>query len=98
VLNGAKRRLRPIFLTTVTTILGLLPMAIGIGGKSVVWMPMAGTIVWGVGVATFLILLVVPPLYLAAEDLRSLVFRRRSKVLAASNAPQGADERVHEVS
>jgi multidrug efflux pump subunit AcrB len=98
VLNGAKRRLRPIFLTTVTTILGLLPMALGIGGKSVVWMPMAGTIVWGVGVATFLILLVMPPLYLAAEDLHSLVFRRRKKVPVVTGAPQAADIRIREVS
>ena len=75
VLNGAKRRLRPIFLTTVTTMFGLLPMAIGIGGKSLVWGPLAGTIVWGLGVATLLILVIIPPLYLAAEDIRSL-FRR----------------------
>jgi len=98
VLNGSKRRLRPIFLTTVTTILGLSPMALGIGGKSVVWMPMAGTIVWGVGVATFLILLVMPPLYLAAEDLHSLVFRRRNKVPVVSSPPQGADVHIREVS
>jgi multidrug efflux pump subunit AcrB len=98
VLNGAKRRLRPIFLTTVTTIFGLLPMALGIGGKSVVWMPMAGTIVWGVGVATFLILLVMPPLYLAAEDLHSLVFRRRKKLPVISSTPQAADVRIREVS
>jgi multidrug efflux pump subunit AcrB len=86
VLNGAKRRLRPIFLTTVTTIFGLLPMALGIGGKSLVWMPLAGTIVWGLGVATFLILLIMPPLYLAAEDLRGLV-KRRSSQTASLRAP-----------
>jgi hypothetical protein len=51
-------------------------MAVGIGGKSLVWMPLAGTIVWGLGVATFLILLIMPPLYLAAEDLRRLLLRR----------------------
>ena len=78
VLSGAKRRLRPIFLTTVTTVFGLLPMAIGIGGKSLVWGPLAGTIVWGLGVATFLIVLVMPPLYVAAEDIRSLFFRQKS--------------------
>lgn len=83
VLSGAKRRLRPIFLTTVTTMFGLLPMAIGIGGKSLVWGPLAGTIVWGLGIATLLILVVIPPLYVAAEDVRSL-FRRKS----VGNDPQ----------
>lgn len=70
VLTGAKRRLRPIFLTTATTIFGLLPMALGVGGESVVWMPLAGTIVFGLGIATFLILLVIPPLYMVIEDFR----------------------------
>jgi len=70
VLTAAKRRLRPIFLTTATTIFGLLPMALGVGGRSVVWIPPAGTIVVGLGMATFLILLIIPPLYLAIEDVR----------------------------
>ena len=73
-------------------------MALGIGGKSVVWMPMAGAIVWGVGVATFLILLVMPPLYLAAEDLRSLVFGRRNKIRVVSGASRAADIHIREVS
>ncbi|HSR54479.1 MAG TPA: efflux RND transporter permease subunit [Acidobacteriota bacterium] len=72
VLTGAKRRLRPILLTTVTTIFGLLPMALGVGGRSVTWVPLAATIVWGLGLATFLILLVMPPLYIALDDVRRL--------------------------
>lgn len=78
VLSGAKRRLRPIFLTTVTTVFGLLPMALGIGGKTVTWMPLAGTIVWGLGIATMLILMVMPPLYVALEDLRRVFVRGKS--------------------
>ena len=76
VLCGAKRRLRPILLTTVTTMFGLLPLAMGVGGASVTWMPLASTIVWGLGVATFLILMVIPPLYVALEDVRGLFLRR----------------------
>ncbi len=72
VLAGGRRRLRPIFLTTVTTICGLLPMALGIGGQSKTYTPLAGTIVWGLGVATFLILMVMPPLYAALDDIRRL--------------------------
>lgn len=59
-------------------------MAIGVGGKSLVWMPLAGTIVGGVGVATFLILVVVPPLYLAAEDLRKLFSRKKEALSGVS--------------
>jgi multidrug efflux pump subunit AcrB len=77
VLTAAKRRLRPIFLTTATTVFGLMPMALGVGGISVTWMPLANTIVWGLGVATFLVLVVIPPLYMALEDVRNLFMPRR---------------------
>ena len=53
-------RLRPIILTTLTTFLGLLPMAIGIPSYSVVWGSMASTFVCGLGVATLLTLWVAP--------------------------------------
>lgn len=56
-------RLRPIILTTVTTILGLLPMAMGIPSYSVVWGAMATTFVTGLGVSTLLTLVVVPALW-----------------------------------
>ena len=78
VLGASKRRLRPIFLTTVTTVFGLLPMALGVGGASVTWMPLANTIVWGLGVATFLILIIMPPLYVALDDVRRIFAGRRS--------------------
>ncbi len=80
VLAGGKRRLRPIFLTTVTTVFGLLPMAMGVGGKSVTWVPLAATIVWGLGAATLLILMVMPPLYVALEDVRRLLRRSRPEM------------------
>jgi multidrug efflux pump subunit AcrB len=98
VLNAAKRRLRPIFLTTITTVFGLLPMAIGIGGKSLVWMPLAGTIVWGLGVATFLILLVMPPLYVAVEDIRSLFVRDKSPLAPPRASGRKTDVLIREVS
>jgi len=56
-------RLRPIILTTMTTILGLLPMAIGIPDYSIVWGAMASTFVCGLGAATLLTLWVAPVLW-----------------------------------
>ena len=56
-------RLRPIILTSLTTTLGLLPMALGFPEKSVVWGPMASTFVSGLATATILILFIVPVLW-----------------------------------
>jgi multidrug efflux pump subunit AcrB len=80
VLEGAVGRLRAILATTLTTCLGLFPLAIGLGGRDEVLAPMAVSIAAGLGFATVLVLLVVPPLYLVLEDLRTLprrLFRGR---------------------
>ncbi|MCG8669324.1 MAG: efflux RND transporter permease subunit [Pseudomonadales bacterium] len=58
--EGVRVRLRPIVLTTLTTTLGLLPMAIGIPDYSLVWGTMASTFVTGLATATALTLFVVP--------------------------------------
>ncbi|MGR9052124.1 MAG: efflux RND transporter permease subunit [Gammaproteobacteria bacterium] len=61
--NAIKVRLRPIILTTLTTMSGLLPMALGIPSYSIVWGTMASTFVTGLGTATLLTLFVVPVLW-----------------------------------
>ncbi|UJF20772.1 efflux RND transporter permease subunit [Shewanella sp. OMA3-2] len=61
--QAAKSRLRPILMTTLTTALGLLPMAIGMGDGSEIRAPMAITVIFGLLVSTFLTLLVIPCLY-----------------------------------
>ena len=58
--EGIRIRLRPILLTTLTTTLGLAPMALGIPSYSVVYGPMASTFVTGLCTATFLTLFIVP--------------------------------------
>jgi len=60
VLEGIRVRLRPILLTTLTTSLGLAPMALGIPSYSLVWGAMASTFVTGLFTATFLTLFIVP--------------------------------------
>lgn len=63
VVDAAVTRLRPIFLTSITTIAGLLPTALGLGGYSVVWGPMAATIIFGLIFSTTTAVTVVPALY-----------------------------------
>jgi multidrug efflux pump subunit AcrB len=71
ILQGCKIRLRPVLLTTVTTIAGMLPMATGIGGRSEIWMPLANTMVFGLLVASLLTLVVVPALYAMLDDIKA---------------------------
>ena len=63
VIESCAARMRPVLITTVTTILGLLPMAIGIPRKSISWSPMAIAFVAGLCSATMLALLIIPVEY-----------------------------------
>ena len=60
IFEAASTRVRPILLTSLTTIGGLLPTAIGIGGASVVWGPMASTIMFGLIFSTMSALFIIP--------------------------------------
>lgn len=60
---ASRRRMLPILITTFTTVAGLLSLALGLGGKSLIWSPVATAIVWGLVVSSMLTLFVVPVLY-----------------------------------
>ena len=71
VIEGGRRRLRPILMTAVATILALIPMALGIGGKGgFLSTPLAVVVIGGLFTSTFLTLILVPVLYLALDRLR----------------------------
>jgi multidrug efflux pump subunit AcrB len=74
---ASRKRFRPILLTTVTTITGLAPMALGLTGYSPVFAPFASAIVFGLLAASLLTLFVVPTLYLTLEGAKKRVRRRR---------------------
>jgi HAE1 family hydrophobic/amphiphilic exporter-1 len=78
VLAG-RTRLRPILITSVSTILGLVPMAIGLGEGAEVRRPMAITVIGGMLVATVLTLIIIPVLY-------TLLDRRERPVPAIATA------------
>ncbi|MCK8046643.1 efflux RND transporter permease subunit [Shewanella sp. 1CM18E] len=83
--NAAKSRLRPIIMTTMTTALGLSPMAFGLGDGSEVRAPMAITVIFGLCLSTLLTLVVIPVLY-AVFDRKQ--FAKSSNQSSATNKPE----------
>lgn len=77
---AARRRVIPILITSLTTIAGLFSLATGLGGKSLVWGPVATAIVWGLAFSTILTLIVVPLLY--------RLFMTRSKLARVRHSGQ----------
>jgi multidrug efflux pump subunit AcrB len=67
VVKGGKTRLRPILMTTLATVLGLIPMAAGIGGESS-QAPLAIAVIGGLTASTFLTLIFVPTMYTVFEE------------------------------
>jgi HAE1 family hydrophobic/amphiphilic exporter-1 len=82
--EAARLRLRPIMMTTLTTVLGLLPMALGLGEGAEMRTPMAVTVIGGLLTSTLLTLVVVPVMY-------SILDRRKD---AGSEAATQAEERA----
>ena len=63
VINGGHSRLRPVLMTSLTTILGMVPMAIGTGVGSEMWRPMGIAVIGGLAMSTLMTLLFVPTMY-----------------------------------
>jgi multidrug efflux pump subunit AcrB len=69
IAEGAKERLRPVILTTLTTVIGLLPTAYGIGGSSPMIRPVAIALCYGLLFATTLTLIFIPVIYTIRQDI-----------------------------
>ena len=74
-LKGGTRRLRPILLTSLTTFFGLAPMILESSVQARFLIPMAISLGFGVLFATFMILLLVPPAYVALDEIANMVTR-----------------------
>jgi HAE1 family hydrophobic/amphiphilic exporter-1 len=74
--KAAKSRLRPILMTTLTTVLGMLPMALGRGEGSEMWRGLGTTVAWGLSVSTLITLVLIPVLYCGFTEHRA---RRKAK-------------------
>lgn len=84
--SACRNRMRPILLTSATTMAGLAPMALGVGGYSKIWSPFATSMCWGLAVATVLTLCIVPALYLILEDAKHFGARLLGREMVAAGA------------
>jgi multidrug efflux pump subunit AcrB len=82
LIRGCATRLRPIVLTSVTTLGGLFPMAYGLGGDSGFTKPLAMSMAWGLFLATFLTLFLIPAFVMIQADVMKLSYKwtRRFRV------------------
>ena len=80
ILKAGEMRLRPVMLTTITTVGGLSTVAYGIGGKDPFLVPMALSICWGLTFATLLTLIVIPCIYSIVDDIAFKITKHSSMI------------------
>ncbi len=76
VVTASRQRLRPILMTTLTTVLGMVPMALGTGEGAEMWNGLGITVAWGLTISTLITLVLIPTLYAAFASRRE---RRNAK-------------------
>lgn len=81
VVTAGKSRLRPVLMTTLTTVLGMIPMAIGTGEGAEMWNSMGMTVAWGLSVSTAVTLVLIPVMYCIFAG--GGVKRRRKEIMNA---------------
>ena len=83
IVTGAKRRMRPVLITTLTDILGFIPMAISMSAGAEVQRPLATVVIGGMFTATLLILFILPILYQWVENKKSISMSKNSVLVIA---------------
>ncbi|RIU94954.1 efflux RND transporter permease subunit [Oceanobacillus picturae] len=79
ILEAGPSRLRPILMTTLTTILAMVPLALALGEGAETQQPLAVTIIFGLGVSSIFTLLLIPVVYTLFDDLTLKITKRRKK-------------------
>ncbi len=91
VITAGTVRLRPILMTTATTVLGLTPMALGLGDGAEIRTPMAIAVISGLIVSTVLTLVIIPTVYALLDRLQAGLAGRRGEEADGSETIRGAD-------
>ncbi|RTR40978.1 efflux RND transporter permease subunit [Shewanella canadensis] len=89
---GAATRLRPIMITSITTIAGLAPAAYELGGANPFMTPMIMAMLWGIMFGTLVTLVLLPCLYSAEQDLRRVAAKLLNKERQLNSAPASLPE------
>jgi len=79
IMMAGRTRLRPILMTTMAMVMGMMPLALGLGDGAEQRAPMAHAIIGGVITSTLLTLIVVPVVYTYLDDIKKLVKRALTK-------------------
>ena len=78
-ITAARSRLRPILMTTLTTVLGMVPLAVGRGEGSELWRSLGMTVCWGLTISTLVTLILIPTIYCSLATAQE---KRKAKKLA----------------
>ena len=87
LLQAGQERIRPIVMTTLTTILGLAPLLISREESGSLWAPLAMTVIGGLTVSTVLVLFVLPGFYLILDDAKVWFSRNFFSISLVKSAP-----------
>ncbi len=90
ILSAARTRIRPIIMTTIAMIFGMIPLALALGAGAEQRAPMARAVIGGLLTSTLLTLFVVPVMYTLLDDLAEVTMRRMSSRATPDLAPQPA--------
>ena len=91
VVTAGRRRLRPILMTTITTILGLTPMALGLGEGGEMQAPMARVVIGGLTTSTLITLVIMPVIYMMLEERAEKAAERRQAGIDLHPQPASGD-------
>lgn len=86
IVSAGETRLRPILMTSLTTVLGLFPMSLGLGQGGELLAPLATVVIGGLLVSTFLTLFFIPVVYTLFEDMGRRLAEKRSGLISKKNA------------
>jgi multidrug efflux pump subunit AcrB len=98
IIDAGMKRARPIVMTTIAMVAGMMPSALGIGAGGEFRSPMALAVIGGLLFSTILSLVFVPAMFMVMDDIGALIWSIGKKLLSSSDSGQGAavsDQKDH---